>query len=270
VAGLTDVAVPQGCAYARGVRYGATVVALFAAVACGPRGLPPTAPSRARFEEVAAAARARFEPCTAMARGVRNAVPDMPQGELIEAFDWDGDGCPEIVVVTDGELAIWTYREGRTERYAPSETLTFDGVEDVDSDGRPDLVDHRFTRERPDCLRTNQARIGGPIVVLHSMIDGTFAENDEVARAHLLRQCPNPPKRLLVGKAGTLDPDRSLRNIACARLWGATGEQVEAQVLREWPQWRDDYHAQSARNLPCFWSYDLVRQADIEPPLALY
>jgi hypothetical protein len=195
----------------------------------------------------------------------------MPEGKLVEAFDWDSDGCPELVIGTDAELVIWTYRGGRTQRYVPAETLSFDGVEDVDSDGRPDLVDrHRFTRERPDCLRTNQVRIGGPTVVLHSATDGTFVESDEVTRAHLLRQCPKPPKQLLVGQAGTLDPHRSLQNIACARLWGATGEQVEARILREWPKWQDDYHAQSARNLPCFWRYDLVRQADIEPPLALY
>ena len=104
----------------------------------------------------------------------------------------------------------------------------------------------------------------------HSSSDGTFSDTDEVARAELLRQCPRRPRQLLTARDGVLDTHRSLLNIACARLWGASVEQVEQQIQREWPSYQDEYHATSARGLPCFWEYDLVSQADVEPSVVLY
>jgi hypothetical protein len=106
--------------------------------------------------------------------------------------------------------------------------------------------------------------------VWHATLEGTFSEADEVARAHLLEQCPRRPQQLLVGTPQALDPHQSLLNIACARFWGASAVETEQRVRAEWPAWQDQYHATSARGLPCFWSYDLFSQADIEPVLALY
>jgi hypothetical protein len=145
---------------------------------------------------------------------------------ILAVFDYDGDGAPEAVVQDDGEsfFASCSQTPGDTRvftarpsgRGGPSAIAeypvrrAFDGVEDFDGDGRPDLVDSSyFLVTRPDGGLCGTVDVHGPSVLLHSLRDGTFSIDDEISRAFARKQCPAPPALT-----------RVVEIAACARLWG--------------------------------------------------
>jgi hypothetical protein len=106
-------------------------------------------------------------------------------------FDFNGDGFPELLLHTvDGHhsgsgarhLSLWTF-DGRTvTRYAGTEGLPIIHAEDVDGDGRPDLIlDYDNTTNDEG---TSSSLTPGNWKLAHSLPNGTFSTTDAVARGY--------------------------------------------------------------------------------------
>jgi hypothetical protein len=164
------------------------------------------------------------------------------QGESAVS-DLDGDGEEELVVPSKrgGDEnpyreagGIWTFKDGHVKRYAPG--LTFSRVEDVDSDGRVDLVTTAPYQVDVDrgCLVVEESATGPPLL-LHTLPDGGFSTGDGVAKDFALRRCPEPPAHLVLTPDGGLEGDfePAFERIACARLWGKPDSEIREQVAAE-------------------------------------
>jgi len=164
-------------------------------------------------------------------------------------FDFDGDGEDDVILtgaswVRDGVSSpygrIWTFKGKKIEPYAPAPE--FGAVEDIDDDGRPDLLTNGpyvvDTADGPDAggCAGAERRIAGPLLALHSRPDGTFAAADEEAMAYAKKACPARPKMLVVkagadagAQGGSAGPDA----LVCARLWGASEADLGALMTKE-------------------------------------
>jgi hypothetical protein len=164
--------------------------------------------------------------------------PFAPVEVQLRAFDFDGDGSPEIVAILAGHVhegaswsrgRVWTFRDGAVKLYAPAQDLLVEDLRDVDGDGRPDLVTFAGrTASAEACGSGFEYRVTGPELVAHSRPDGTFSLTDEAAVEGAKRACPARPTPLL-GPDALTDTNAAARNVVCARLWGAT----PAEALRE-------------------------------------
>jgi hypothetical protein len=144
-------------------------------------------------------------------------------GPFVRAgFDYDGDGFVELVVDgRDGaDGAIFTIRSGRPERYAAPK---FVSARDLDEDARRDLFGYgRFDASVDGCrvqgapARAPAYRLHGPMVAYHSLADGSFTDQDAVARAALAEDC-----KTTLGAEETATMDSPLLfgpSIGCALL----------------------------------------------------
>jgi hypothetical protein len=141
-------------------------------------------------------------------------------------FDWDGDGDDEVFVrgirgtndIPDEERAqVWSFQTGdagtRIAPYPPSSSFTIIGTQDVDADGRPDLMVTFFGtgKDGPPTSRRFAA---------HSLADGTFSVKDAAAVIWAEKQCPTDP-----ASSFTAEPDASFDGatadvIVCGEIWG--------------------------------------------------
>jgi len=132
-------------------------------------------------------------------RGVPTFRYETGRGQEL-VFDYDADGLPEIGVYRfssfhtlppEVELSVWTLKQGRIVPYAPADGLAMVGVDDVDADGRPDLLlDSRGEILGPggcswtgqsDCMASFHTSTR-PDQVAHSLADGSFSTKDSVAK----------------------------------------------------------------------------------------
>jgi hypothetical protein len=157
-------------------------------------------------------------------------------------FDFDGDGEVEMFLrvaeVPDGierrsAGRIWSFHRIRgVERYAPARDLDVETLRDVDADGRPDVITYAPysfpAGEAPCGFRAFRAH--GPAFVAHALADGTFSRDDAIARAEALRACPSKPSTLVATVDGVEDPQQTANDVACARMHGATIEEVDAAI----------------------------------------
>lgn len=103
-------------------------------------------------------------------------------------FDFDGDGDPEIGFDVEAEGPegdtslyhhLYTFRDGAIKPYP----VPFTGrLEDIDKDGRPDLI-----REHNEIVKTMcdaYEPVSGPAVIAHALPNGTFSTTDKVAADH--------------------------------------------------------------------------------------
>lgn len=153
----------------------------------------------------------------------------------LAAFDFDGDGEPELVLhgtswARDGAATpfarVYTFKKGVVAPY-PGAPDAFVAVEDVDGDGRPDLVGNGpYAAVIASACSGASRRVIGPALAAHSVSDGGFSSGDEAAAAFAKRGCPAPPETILASGA-------TATNLACARLWGKSEAEVAAAVARE-------------------------------------
>ena len=166
-----------------------------------------------------------------VAAGPGQPTPDRWAAEVRGVFDYDGDGRAEVILrptvwgtdppENQERWDVYTARGGAVVPYAPAAAAQVTGVEDVDRDGRPDLLDAN-TFATPGGCGQGSGFLYGPTLVAHSLADGTFARDDAAARAYVGAQCPAPPARLYPGD-GPGAFAQTVFNVGCARLWGGLG-----------------------------------------------
>ena len=154
---------------------------------------------------------------------------DEPREPVV--FDWDGDGEPEIYVELHeqgdeghraSQIEVLTFRSGAVAPYAQAQSLDVAGLEDVDHDGRPDLLVYAGY---DDALSSCGAGFpyGWPPArfVAHATASGDFSRDDAAAKAHARTWCPAPPATIGNSAAAI-----------CARLWARTPSDVARERAR--------------------------------------
>jgi hypothetical protein len=136
-------------------------------------------------------------------------------------FDFDGDGEPEMYLEgreegDEGHLFEWhhllTSQAGAIVEFGPAKGIPFNGLADVDGDGRPDLrtsLGYRWSRT--GCGSGFERAQAGPSFVAHSINDGTFSADDAVAQQAARKWCSSPPAKV----GSPLDA-------LCTRMWTPT------------------------------------------------
>lgn len=152
--------------------------------------------------------------------------------------DYDGDGEVEVLRELDGhdheggpvhEVTVLTFAKGAIGPYGPAERHAPVGVEDVDGDGRPDLV----TRgpyggvEMSDAFG-NAWPAGPAMFVAHAKSDGTFALGDAESLAYTRAKCPARPA-LAFSRDDMVFAIGAQDTIVCARLRGVAKSEIDKQ-----------------------------------------
>ena len=172
-----------------------------------------------------------------------------------KVFDFDGDGSPELMIeftdaVYEGPLVrtveLWTSQKDALVRYAkdprapsvPDSPKTL--VEDVDRDGRPDILTRGpyYNVGVFDCGAGGTNRITPSVFVFHGRADGSFSDEDEGAQQVLKKWCPQKPTRATLsaalhttrGEHGALQTDELVHAVLCARAWGEGAPLLLAQL----------------------------------------
>jgi len=148
-------------------------------------------------------------------------------------FDFNGDGVDEVILSshahTEGyspaAFEIWTVVNDKVVRYPTGVSTELTGIDDVDHDGRPDLLTIEVGADLPSPI--GEPRFVGPTVVYHSLPDGTFSGRDSVARAMFEKEC-TPQLRKLTAASLPEDDDTLVTHVVCARAAG-----MPAEALRE-------------------------------------
>jgi hypothetical protein len=159
-----------------------------------------------------------------------------PPDLKIQFFDYDGDGTDEVILSTyerhfESEprslVQLWTSRGGAVVAYPTGGRTPFVRVEDVDHDGRPDLVTLEVSVMAASGAAGHEV---GPDVVYHSLPGGKFDGRDAVARAAFEKSCP-PALRSFEGHKGA-DTETLAMLLICSRAAGMTSEQATAAARR--------------------------------------
>ena len=143
--------------------------------------------------------------------------------------DYDGDGVPEFWTNVhtmgpeggeDDDGKIWSADvHGNVVRYAPSAAIAITGTPfDAEGDGRLDLPTSDglglMGAESCDYSKDYGDR---PRFLAHSLKDGSFSIDDDVAKAWARKSCPRAPS--VVASTG---------DALCARLWAKAPAEVAA------------------------------------------
>lgn len=167
--------------------------------------------------------------------------------ERFAAFDYDGDGTPEIVSVLStvqheaprySRAQVWTVQDGRVVLYAPAQGIAAVDVEDVDEDGRPDLITHLGYEQLSGARGSGfEYHMVGPRFAAHATAAGGFATDDAGAIAAARRACPPRAGSVIAYSEG--EPGRryvldfeTAHAIVCARVRGAAPGPIVREVRR--------------------------------------
>jgi hypothetical protein len=149
-------------------------------------------------------------------------------------YDFDADGEPEIHIAAsyghegahDEWDALFTFRAGRIERYAPAQGYPFLDVRDETGDGVPDLVMAEELPGGESCGSGFPANGRGLALIAHALPGGTFSAVDAAARDYAKKQCPAAPASI-----------QSFSDVLCARLWGRSKDELERVVRTSFVAW---------------------------------
>ncbi len=199
---------------------------------------------------------------------------NVPEGQELAFYppqDLDGDGVGELASVVVSFGPDFSATEDLILQFRDDAIVPFDdfgemNLTDYDRDGRFDVLVQRPWR----CTFYNDMdgttiEAGCPWVLLHG-VDGGVSGDDAVAKAYLREQCGRRPTELVPADPphDGCWPERGIdhRNIGCARIWGASVAEVQAQVRREYGRLRRE--CRSSEQLQ-----SLLAHAEHEPPLTL-
>jgi hypothetical protein len=198
----------------------------------------------------------------------------------MDTYDFDHDGEPEFFSplryhagARDPVMALGfvTLKGGRVELYAPAMRLPIDHLEDVDEDGRPDLVLEYVVGPGHRCDWHVDGGGGPDIVTLvaHTLTDGTFSLGDGVARTQLAARygCSGAPVHainLSDGGSGGEAPAIEEASIVCARVWGVPKEAVMGELDRVCGPYTSQTRACRG---PCRYLEDARQFVRFEPPV---
>lgn len=160
--------------------------------------------------------------------------------------DFDGDGRAEFAYFSDNHDAPAIVLSARTNTIA---RLTFppnvaaNYVDDVDRDGRLDLLQQVHYAVSNDCPRPPALDLNTPVLqwVALNNDSATLVTDSDETRAFVRLQCPERPTILLPSAApstwnATTHLPLILRRFACARAWGSSPSDIEAMLPRVWPE----------------------------------
>lgn len=150
--------------------------------------------------------------------------------DKLEAVDFDGDGTPELTwihepehpegVTVQSRLFYRWGKDGVSAYSFPGDTWT-----DVDGDGRMDGVSANVKYDHT--ARYQELAFKRVPLLQHQKSDGAFSADDQVAQAFAKKTCAAPPKDLIVkSREGGIDEAEVSLRIECARLWGATVDEI--------------------------------------------
>lgn len=200
-------------------------------------------------------------------------------GDELTAFapepvhDYDGDGRIEVALALTDHLGARRTRvytaasSGVVEVPLPLEVGLGRWV-DYDADGRPDLLADRLYVDH-ECYE-DPSSWGIPELLLHAGPGLAFSADDEVATRYARELCPCAPSQLLAPWGHPDDhplyAGNTLVRVACARLWGASLEELEERLGDEIDALEDERHVGDV----CAQSVEsLLSYAEAEPPLRL-
>lgn len=161
-------------------------------------------------------------------------------------FDYDADGEEEVLVdlsgsvVQDapesGDLALYTtdgiqlvtFRDGAIVPLPSTKSLALEGsARDVDGDGRLDLRIHRHLLADYERSWTD---VPLPFYA-HTLPGGAFAIDDDAALSAARAACSATAGALVSRQpSGALDANRTIANVVCAKLSGATLESIKGKL----------------------------------------
>lgn len=161
-------------------------------------------------------------------------------------FDYDGDGVSEIALTTSHHYGdedrtettkMYSLKNGEIVEYKAA-PLPFMAMRDVDGDGRPDLLIKSPFVAEIQCSYDGETA-AGPTLVAHSLPNGEFSTRDEVAKEIVRLQCGPSPKDILVtsgeGKDLKVDSQATMMRVTCAKIYGATTEEVTGRIRKAYP-----------------------------------
>lgn len=190
----------------------------------------------------------------------------------LAVFDYDGDDDPEILLAGDAAdegpdrsvSEAWTFKGGAIVPYAPLASFADFAVEDVDNDGRPDLLTRGPYEQVEAASALGSSYPAAPaIFAYHSLSNGSFSVTDAEARAYAKSECPKREPLRLVTETFPYFDDGVARNVVCAKLWGTSA----GEVTRAWDAACKGWEAGGLSGTECEeWPKAL---GDVAPPFLL-
>lgn len=154
-----------------------------------------------------------------------------------DTFDWDGDGEDEFLVVgsrmsmnvEQSTGRIWTFKNRGITLYPHTRNWDVRELKDFDGDGRMDLVVYVGGGQYISTTNAKRMFADELLLLAHSLPDGKFTFNDDVAFRHAKSVCPKPSQNLSTQK-----------EVLCARVWGMNPAAISGAIARGCKQQRNE------------------------------
>ena len=237
----------------------------------------------------------KFHTSVFFAKGRQRTEATMPVSSIGEmdqdlyslngAFDFDGDGVPEVILVNEtyeqGEdwgtrtFKLQSLKGGKLVDYASSPPLNADSrMEDVDKDDRPDFYSPGTYAQikRPQPGPADDPPAVRSQFVYHSLPGGRFSTSDAVARAALDKVCPIPVALSMAAARSQAAAQKGfvetvlLQSILCARARGKSAAEVLQALRPDCAQWEDSGELEENGD---FTSFDGLKKSKNTCPLWL-
>lgn len=189
--------------------------------------------------------------------------------DVLAVSDIDGDGRAELAVRFSETVweesppvryRIFTARDEGVVLYAPAEGIPVMEYRDFDEDGRVDIISDAVWSASVCGMDPPPEPM--PPVLYHAQDDGTYSTVSSAAARYLRTHCPSSPGALVPEESGNVEYG-TLLNVSCARAWGASVEEIQEQLRREYPELGED-------DFMCAYGLDeTLEWAEIDPPVRL-